>query len=40
VTPERIVTPAFKEMIGNARIALFAIDEAHCFHGSYDSSLN
>jgi ATP-dependent DNA helicase RecQ len=30
VTPERIVTPAFKEMIGNARIALFAIDEAHC----------
>jgi ATP-dependent DNA helicase RecQ len=30
VTPERIVTPTFKEMIGNARIALFAIDEAHC----------
>ncbi len=30
VTPERIVTPAFKEMIGNAKIALFAIDEAHC----------
>jgi ATP-dependent DNA helicase RecQ len=30
VTPERIVTPAFKEMIGTARIALFAIDEAHC----------
>lgn len=30
VTPERIVTPAFKEVIGNARIALFAIDEAHC----------
>lgn len=30
VTPERIVTPAFKDMIGNARIALFAIDEAHC----------
>jgi ATP-dependent DNA helicase RecQ len=30
VTPERIVTSAFKEMIGNARIALFAIDEAHC----------
>ncbi|MGV8938655.1 MAG: DEAD/DEAH box helicase, partial [Allorhizobium sp.] len=29
VTPERIVTPAFKEMIGNAKIALFAIDEAH-----------
>ncbi len=30
VTPERIVTPGFKEMIGNARISLFAIDEAHC----------
>jgi ATP-dependent DNA helicase RecQ len=30
VTPERIVTSAFKELIGKARIALFAIDEAHC----------
>jgi len=30
VTPERIVTPAFKEMIGSAKISLFAIDEAHC----------
>mgnify|MGYP005806270205 CR=1 FL=1 len=30
VTPERIVTPGFRELIGNARIALFAIDEAHC----------
>jgi ATP-dependent DNA helicase RecQ len=30
VTPERIVTPGFKELIGNSRIALFAIDEAHC----------
>ena len=30
VTPERIVTPAFKDIIGQARIALFAIDEAHC----------
>ncbi|QCI67941.1 DNA helicase RecQ [Phreatobacter stygius] len=30
VTPERIVTPAFKDMIGKAEIALFAIDEAHC----------
>jgi ATP-dependent DNA helicase RecQ len=30
VTPERIVTPAFKDMIGNTAIALFAIDEAHC----------
>ncbi|WP_377297002.1 DNA helicase RecQ [Rhizobium sp. SGZ-381] len=30
VTPERIVTPAFKELMAGARIALFAIDEAHC----------
>jgi len=30
VTPERIVTPGFAEMIGRAKIALFAIDEAHC----------
>ena len=30
VTPERIVTPGFKDMIGRAKIALFAIDEAHC----------
>jgi ATP-dependent DNA helicase RecQ len=30
VTPERIATPGFRDMIGNARIALFAIDEAHC----------
>lgn len=30
VTPERIVTPAFREVIGQAKIALFAIDEAHC----------
>ncbi|MCC2610600.1 DNA helicase RecQ [Neorhizobium petrolearium] len=30
VTPERVVTPGFREMIGNVRIALFAIDEAHC----------
>ncbi|MBW6422937.1 DNA helicase RecQ [Rhizobium sp. XQZ8] len=30
VTPERIVTPGFRDVIGNARIALFAIDEAHC----------
>lgn len=30
VTPERIVTDGFAELIGNARIALFAIDEAHC----------
>ncbi|NTJ44746.1 DNA helicase RecQ [Agrobacterium larrymoorei] len=30
VTPERIVTPAFKDLIGSATISLFAIDEAHC----------
>ena len=30
VTPERIVTPGFRALIGNAPIALFAIDEAHC----------
>jgi ATP-dependent DNA helicase RecQ len=30
VTPERIVTPGFRDLIGRARIALFAIDEAHC----------
>lgn len=30
VTPERIVTDGFAELIGKARIALFAIDEAHC----------
>lgn len=30
VTPERVVTPGFKELIGNVKIALFAIDEAHC----------
>ncbi|MDQ1194626.1 DNA helicase RecQ [Agrobacterium sp. SORGH_AS 787] len=30
VTPERIVTPGFKDFIGRAKIALFAIDEAHC----------
>ncbi len=30
VTPERIVTPAFREVIGQSKIALFAIDEAHC----------
>jgi ATP-dependent DNA helicase RecQ len=30
VTPERIVTPGFRDMISGAKIALFAIDEAHC----------
>jgi ATP-dependent DNA helicase RecQ len=30
VTPERILMDGFREMLGNAKIALFAIDEAHC----------
>ncbi|MEZ2127008.1 MULTISPECIES: DNA helicase RecQ [unclassified Sinorhizobium] len=30
VTPERILMDGFRDMIGNATIALFAIDEAHC----------
>ena len=30
VTPERIVTEGFSELMEGARIALFAIDEAHC----------
>src|SRR6218665_3803038 len=30
VTPERIVTDGFRELIGGTQIALFAIDEAHC----------
>ncbi len=30
VTPERIVAPGFQDLVGRARIALFAIDEAHC----------
>ncbi|UDF28700.1 UNVERIFIED_ORG: DNA helicase RecQ [Roseateles sp. XES5] len=30
VTPERIVTDGFAELVADARIALFAIDEAHC----------
>ena len=30
VTPERIVTSGFRDMVGRAQIALFAIDEAHC----------
>lgn len=30
VTPERIVTPGFRDLIGNTPLALFAIDEAHC----------
>jgi ATP-dependent DNA helicase RecQ len=30
VAPERLVTPRFLELLSQARIALFAIDEAHC----------
>ncbi|RUL96151.1 DNA helicase RecQ, partial [Rhizobium chutanense] len=30
VTPERILTEGFRELIANEKIALFAIDEAHC----------
>jgi ATP-dependent DNA helicase RecQ len=30
VTPERILMDGFRETIGSAKIALFAIDEAHC----------
>ncbi len=30
VAPERLVTPRFLELLGRTRLALFAIDEAHC----------
>lgn len=30
VTPERILTPGFRDLIGPARLSLIAIDEAHC----------
>ncbi|MBX5082216.1 DNA helicase RecQ [Rhizobium lentis] len=30
VTPERILTDGFRELIAHEKIALFAIDEAHC----------
>ncbi len=30
VAPERLLTPRFLEILGRTRIALFAIDEAHC----------
>ncbi|GAB4057144.1 DNA helicase RecQ [Uliginosibacterium sediminicola] len=30
VAPERLMTPRFQNLLGRARIALFAIDEAHC----------
>jgi ATP-dependent DNA helicase RecQ len=30
VAPERLLTPRFLELLGRAKLALFAIDEAHC----------
>ena len=30
VTPERILTPGFRDLIGSAQLSLIAIDEAHC----------
>ena len=30
VAPERASQPAFRELLGQGRIALFAVDEAHC----------
>ena len=30
VTPERIVTPGFRDLVGLAKLSLIAIDEAHC----------
>ena len=30
VAPERLLTPRCQELLGRSRIALFAIDEAHC----------
>lgn len=30
VTPERIVTPGFRDLIGSVPLSLIAIDEAHC----------
>ena len=30
VAPERLVTPRFLELMGRTKLALFAIDEAHC----------
>ncbi|AAZ96849.1 ATP-dependent DNA helicase RecQ [Thiobacillus denitrificans ATCC 25259] len=30
VAPERLLTPRFQSLLAEARIALFAIDEAHC----------
>ncbi len=30
VAPERLMTPDFQELLNQSRLALFAIDEAHC----------
>ncbi|TNM66654.1 DNA helicase RecQ [Aliirhizobium smilacinae] len=30
VTPERITTQGFRDVLGDTKVALFAIDEAHC----------
>ncbi len=30
VTPERIMTQGFRDLLGETKVALFAIDEAHC----------
>ncbi len=30
VAPERASQPSFRELLGSARLALFAVDEAHC----------
>ncbi|QYY31382.1 MULTISPECIES: DNA helicase RecQ [Cupriavidus] len=30
VAPERLMTPRFLDLLGRARVGLFAIDEAHC----------
>jgi ATP-dependent DNA helicase RecQ len=30
VAPERLLTPRFQSLLGQARLGLFAIDEAHC----------
>jgi ATP-dependent DNA helicase RecQ len=30
IAPERLVTPRFLELLGRTKLALFAIDEAHC----------
>ena len=30
VTPERVVTPGFRDLVGRAPVSLIAIDEAHC----------